>query len=642
MPKTYSVKQVSQALGFSTNTVYKHLEDGTISATRFGNSGRFRIPESEVVRLLGNQNQVAPMAPPTPDLPLPLPEVNAPSPAPVSEQVDTARSLLNQVSTPDLFDWFLILSSFFLGLAYFLYPTTFQSSSIQPLLPHLLIAKSVLLISSIGLLILDVFLPVKKHAWRLVSRLPLIAALGLLTYIYLSTSEYLTASFILPLTIFSALSTFWFRSAFPRFLSFLSLFYISITIGFVVDPQPIFIFDPTVVISRYLPVILIGSLLLSVMVFALSWLSSRKLPQLLPLILWPQAILLLLLCVNFTASQAWNKATISLVLGSFTILLPFHQSLTSLSGLTRRQAITAICWLTCTTLIGTLLVYLTQNSFRSVILNQASQNLNSASQVIETFIDDSIRVLSVISSSTEIPLLVSQSDHPSPNAKLSQLIKEAFLASPSMRRVTITNSSGVPQVTYPLSNTSSSELALTSLSQEDYFTQAKSTGRTIVSQVNSPVITSLNPTIYVTIPLYDTAENFIGVVIGALDMSRLSQRLTDLKPSSKSYYIIADTHNRVVYHPDPSQMGQLIPPPSPITNAVAGQTGSSSSYTSDGSLSLQAYTHLSRLGWGISLIQPYSTSFRTPSLISFSIFLVTLICGAGAIVTVTQLRRVQT
>ena len=34
MPKTYTVKQVVEALGVSTNTVYKYLEEGKISATR--------------------------------------------------------------------------------------------------------------------------------------------------------------------------------------------------------------------------------------------------------------------------------------------------------------------------------------------------------------------------------------------------------------------------------------------------------------------------------------------------------------------------------------------------------------------------------------------------------------------------------
>ena len=55
MPKTYTVKQVAVALGFSTNTVYKYLDEGKIKATRLGSEGRFRIPESEVTRLLGER-----------------------------------------------------------------------------------------------------------------------------------------------------------------------------------------------------------------------------------------------------------------------------------------------------------------------------------------------------------------------------------------------------------------------------------------------------------------------------------------------------------------------------------------------------------------------------------------------------------
>ena len=53
MPKTYTVKQVAEALGVSTNTVYKYLEEGKISATRLNAEGRFHIQESEVVKLTG-------------------------------------------------------------------------------------------------------------------------------------------------------------------------------------------------------------------------------------------------------------------------------------------------------------------------------------------------------------------------------------------------------------------------------------------------------------------------------------------------------------------------------------------------------------------------------------------------------------
>ena len=122
MSKTYTVKQVAGALGFSTNTVYKYLEEGRIKATRLGKEGRFRIPEAEVVRLLqlkGENPQIAPV--------LQEPKENS-----ESEDYNLKLGLLNKVSDPDLFDWFLSLTAIFLGIAYFLFPLPHQYISFEP------------------------------------------------------------------------------------------------------------------------------------------------------------------------------------------------------------------------------------------------------------------------------------------------------------------------------------------------------------------------------------------------------------------------------------------------------------------------------------------------------------------------------
>jgi|SRR3989344_3142024 len=51
--RIYTVKEVARLLGFSTNTIYKYLDEGKIKSIRLGKEGRFRIPQKEVVKLLG-------------------------------------------------------------------------------------------------------------------------------------------------------------------------------------------------------------------------------------------------------------------------------------------------------------------------------------------------------------------------------------------------------------------------------------------------------------------------------------------------------------------------------------------------------------------------------------------------------------
>lgn len=57
MKKFYSVKEAANILGFSTNTIYTHLEEGSLKGKRVGGRGRFKIPYSELAPYLGTPNE---------------------------------------------------------------------------------------------------------------------------------------------------------------------------------------------------------------------------------------------------------------------------------------------------------------------------------------------------------------------------------------------------------------------------------------------------------------------------------------------------------------------------------------------------------------------------------------------------------
>lgn len=57
MKKFYSVKEAAKILGFSTNTVYTHLEEGSLTGKRVGGRGRFKIPYSELAPYLDASNE---------------------------------------------------------------------------------------------------------------------------------------------------------------------------------------------------------------------------------------------------------------------------------------------------------------------------------------------------------------------------------------------------------------------------------------------------------------------------------------------------------------------------------------------------------------------------------------------------------
>lgn len=63
MTKLYTVKQASKILGFSTNTVYKYLNEGVLRGVRSGSKGRFRIPKDSLEEHLGTKIPVLPKTP---------------------------------------------------------------------------------------------------------------------------------------------------------------------------------------------------------------------------------------------------------------------------------------------------------------------------------------------------------------------------------------------------------------------------------------------------------------------------------------------------------------------------------------------------------------------------------------------------
>lgn len=84
MPKLYTVKEASDILGLSTNTIYKYVNEGVLKSRRSGDQGRFRIPQDSLEKYLGTPLPASPR----------LEELS--SPTPTSTSTTTSTPLLDQ------------------------------------------------------------------------------------------------------------------------------------------------------------------------------------------------------------------------------------------------------------------------------------------------------------------------------------------------------------------------------------------------------------------------------------------------------------------------------------------------------------------------------------------------------------------
>ncbi len=105
MTAVYTVKQASQILNISTNSVYKYLKQGSLKSIRHQNKGRFRIPKKSLEDFLGQKISPAKLTSPVtsksltkPSLPpsLMLSLLNQPLPPPPQSQksINSIRFLL--------------------------------------------------------------------------------------------------------------------------------------------------------------------------------------------------------------------------------------------------------------------------------------------------------------------------------------------------------------------------------------------------------------------------------------------------------------------------------------------------------------------------------------------------------------------
>ena len=128
MPATYTVKQVAKLLGYSTNSIYTFLKEKRLKGTRVG-KGRFRIPQSEVNKiLLSGQTEAVKLS---------EVRVGQHAKADSSARMQTTADLQGEIqelsyrdsaiTVPNLFDWFVGVSSIVYGFAMWL----FSSASIE-------------------------------------------------------------------------------------------------------------------------------------------------------------------------------------------------------------------------------------------------------------------------------------------------------------------------------------------------------------------------------------------------------------------------------------------------------------------------------------------------------------------------------
>lgn len=641
--KFYTVKQVAQALGFSTNTVYKYLDEGKIQATRLGTEGRFRISEAELLRLLGTKNNLTEQITQTPAVIQNIPESLASSSqnpkleTGLEEKVPEVSfkedaSLLSKISNPSIFDWFIACLSLFVGLSYFLFPYYTHNISYEPYALFSQVSKFSLIILAFVLLAADIFAH-KNRFLKIGINILLAILFAILAISAFYTGNYLNAlgngvvGICLLAFIVIKLNDFEKFSLIILTMAFLS------GAMFLINPG----FFPNLRISE-----MISN---NLFIFAIFWFVTFL--AILIGAFWGYLKYRKILIASFialglgsfgygviaTSEGFWEQGVYAIVFGSFSFIFPFWKRFESFAKYSKKELLEGFIWFFLVLTAGIGLVIYVQGSFINNALSENKRGLETAKSVVNTFLaqgqEDVLRfgtnkrLLSVIDAS-----LVNQAD-------LDSIASEFYSSSTVFRRVLIIDRQGRGMSVYPQDITFKG----LNVSDRDYFSLAKSTKKMVISGGLQPRLGTEQRVIAMSFPILDENGNFLGIVVGSIDFVKLTNSLNEIKFGASGEFVVADSGKRIIIHPNSSFLLKPVQAGGALDMAVDGKSGNTQSYDEDGTLSVKAFAPLSLYGWGIKAQQPLKDLIKSKSTTSFLIFIITTISGIGSLMSVLYFRR---
>lgn len=641
--KFYTVKQVAQALGFSTNTVYKYLDEGKIQATRLGTEGRFRISEAELLRLLGTKNNLTEqITEPSAAIqnisePLASSSQNLKLETGFGEKVSEVSfkedaSLLSKISNPSIFDWFIACLSLFVGLSYFLFPYYTQNISYAPYALFSQVSKFSLIILALVLLAADIF--VHKNKFLKIGINIMLAIL----FVILGISAFYTGNYLnalgdgvvsICILAFIVIKL----NDFEKFsLIILTMAFLSGAM-FLINPG----FFPNLriseIISNNLPIfgLFWFTTFLAILIGAFwGYLKHRK-------ILIASFITLGLgsfgYAVIATSEGFWEQGVYAIVFGSFSFIFPFWKRFESFAKYSKKELLEGFFWFFLVLTAGIGLVIYVQGSFINNALSENKRGLETAKSVVNTFLAQGQEDVSRFGANKR--LLVLMQDPLKNQADLDSIASEFYSNSTVFRRVLIIGAEGKGISVYPQDNTFKG----LNVSDRDYFFLARSTKRMVVSAALKPRFGTEQRVIAMSFPILDENGKFLGVIVGSIDFVKLSNKLSEIKFGSNGEFVVADSRKRIIIHPNSSFLLRPVQAGRALDMAVEGKSGSSQSYDEDGTLSVKTFAPLSPYGWGIKAQQPLSDLIIKNSRTSFLIFIITIISGVGSLMSALYFRR---
>ncbi len=628
MAATYTVKQVAEILGYSTNSIYTFLKEKRIKGVRVG-KGRFRIPQSELNRLLLISKSQTSMAKEQTGM-VPItgtiisPDMGG---IPLHEQhhvfslsvFGTTRTV-----TASIFDWFLGTGALVSGVALFLFNQTFDVVHVQSVAPIMPAVRILLIGGGIGILLTNLTYTAHQTWHRVFHGILGIAGI-IMTVLLVLTRDidavaiYGTLTGVIILTMFVRLG-----KVIP-FALYLTLLAATAPIVAFIAPTDFHVLALTNALNTTPEITTIILSILCIVFILLLWVGLYWKKVLFWLSTYAAATAYFALAFWCAYDQFWSRAFFFMIIALTCMYLPsWNDLITTRNKKAHTVAIGVFLAIIMVALTGVTIVHVTQLNVIATVERENTQKVDYARASME---GDLRSVKSTISTASINPDLVTATEEKN-TTSLMDLSRIMFDSSNSIQRLVILDKDGQVLFMYPLGQSGETDLSF-----RDYFIQARDTGRLYVSDIfETRVDNTHRKVVTIASPIVDADKQFVGVLAASLDLEAISARLQKIAVVDRGEYIIVlDRHGKRIIHPVSSLLGTDTEPTDPTLLAFQGKTGVGEGDTYDGIHSLIAYTPISSLQWAIALKAPYNNIYAlssTANIVVAGFIIVSIIIAA--------------
>lgn len=584
MPKNYTVSEVANILGYSTNSIYTFLKEKKIKAVRFG-KGRFRIPQAELDRLLS----VSPGKK--------LHETQATSSAyvshaPIMEMINSHSVVHTHM--PNFFDWYLASVAMLTSATLTLFLPTLQHISVAPFLVFRPLVMTTLLMGSIGLLYTDT-IEYQFHRWRGVFYMLILLGLTEVAGLFYLNGDY---SWVLVLSsvVFMGLLRAWTNidgvTAFVWHMSEMWVIFAISIILWPTDKQIVLVMQSVPIsVLAMLGIIAIPTVLFGFLVLR-GHVENRRLTW--GLLLGTGAFFIVVSLWLGTHSL-WLQAFVFLVMGFFALFVLVWLSLTLSRRDHQRIVYQVVGSMLALSLLAIVLLRLFQENVFSYAQNDLRQKTHLSAVKIESAMNKAQQTLVVFAQNPLVTAAVKEIN----KEDLLAVSRNVFESQAFLRRIFVTSADGTILSDYPLSGPS---LTVSSLGHRDYFIQAVTSKKTTISDVLNSLTTPTRATVAIAVPMLDGKKNVVGMVVGSVDLDTINLEVQQAITTDRGeYVVVVDSTKKRIMHPDIAQIGKEVRATDPVLLGLVGEIGSSDDYAFNEDMAITAYTPIPDFRWAVSV-----------------------------------------